>query len=164
MGGSQLAHAAPGEIRLALEPGAATLRAGSKRHYGGAGGASLSLGLTARARLALHADFKRLPNDGDRVEIGILGGSLVYCLDVLALTPFVELGVAQVHLRQPEERFPREYDGLLGLGFDANLGEYAFWGLVIRYYGYFEVPGSNYLSDAAYTTINARLGFVIGGL
>jgi hypothetical protein len=151
----------PGEIRFALEPGVSYLHNNGETHWGFAGGgASASFGITDR--LALTGFFNRewIPSNTPDLTATAYGfGGKAY-LDVLWLTPFIELGLASVYLK-PTNGTPYgpTWDVFLGAGVDVRFTRWLFGGIVFRY---FAVGGTDVWSNPAYSTINARLGFIFG--
>jgi hypothetical protein len=152
----------PGNLRIAFEPGASYLHANGTTTWAyRGGGGNISLNLTDR--FGVTGFFRQESNvarDPDQTQrIWGIGGKAD--IDVLWLTPFLELGLASVYLK-PTSGAPYgpTLDVFLGAGVDVSFTRWLFGGIVFRY---FAVGGTDVWSNPAYSTINARLGFIIGG-
>lgn len=152
---------APGNLRIAIEPGVSYLHAQGVTTWGFGGGANVSFNLTDR--LGLTSFFHHESNVAADPDLTItnwgLGGKAT--IDVVWLTPFLELGLASVYFNPSNgTRNGPTLDVFLGAGVDVSFTRWLFGGIVFRY---FAVGGTDVWSNPAYSTINARLGFIIGG-
>ncbi len=152
----------PGPLRLALEPGVSYLHEGGITTWSFKGG-GISGAFNLTDRLALTGFFHGQQNDAHDPDLTIydygFGGRAD--IDVFWLTPFLELGFASVYWNATSEAsYGPTLDIVLGAGVDVSFTRWLFGGIVFRYYA---IGGTDVWSNPAYSTINARLGFIIGG-
>lgn len=159
-------------LQLALEPGISNLKEADVTNWSFVGGGiNPSFGVTDRVHITGLFDRKEFTTRDPTLAAQIFAIGLRYDVDVFWLTPFLELGLANVYLRAAnggEYRSSGDLTGLnimpwwdlyFGIGADVRFSRWMFGGIVFRY---FAVGGTDVLSDPAYSTINARLGFMIG--
>ena len=161
------AAAATGELRLAVEPGISTLKLQSstqpaERVWGALGAVSAAIGLTDLVWLQIHADRKSSLSHKPRLATNAWGATLVYNIDLLRVTPFVELGVGRVHF-SPAKGIPLEQADstlipILGAGFDVSVADVVCVGAVARYHALFD---SGLLDNPAFFTLHGRLGVIL---
>ncbi len=156
------AHAGLGDLRLALEGGVAGLHEGGVTNWAPlGGGGSIAVGLIERLQLTANYDHKEFVNRDPTLMARALGVGGRYDIDVLWLTPFLELGVGNVYLRAANGgTYGPTWDLFFGIGADVRITRWFFAGIVFRYYS---VGGTDLFTNPAYSTINARLGFMLGG-
>jgi hypothetical protein len=149
------ASARRGDVRLAIEPGLASLvLEGAQRSWGGLGGASLQVGIGDLVGIEAHIEDKRFP--GPQVRAVAWDLAVVYALDILAVSPTFAIGLAQTRLSGGAS--DRDTVALLGVGLDVRLGRWLTAGAVFRYYPLFDSG----LTNPAYSSLNARLGIIFG--
>ncbi|HSI03097.1 MAG: hypothetical protein ACAI38_06790 [Myxococcota bacterium] len=155
------AHAGFADLRLALEPGIASLHEGGVTNWAPlGGGGSVSIGLIERLQVTANFDRKEFTNREPTLAARAIGAGVRYDIDVLWLTPFLELGFGNVYLRAANGgTYGPTWDLFFGIGADVRITRWLFGGIVFRYYS---VGGTDLFTNPAYSTINARLGFMIG--
>lgn len=156
------ASAEPLAVSFALEPGVSSLHEPGATHLTVAGGgASLAVGLIERLHLLATFDRKEFLNRDPTLAARTIGIGGRYDIDVLWLTPFLELGYANVYLKAANNggSYGPSWDLFFGIGADVRITRWLFSGIVFRYYA---VNGTDLFSNPAYATISARLGFKIG--
>ncbi|MEK7703757.1 MAG: outer membrane beta-barrel protein [Myxococcota bacterium] len=155
-------HGAPLDLRLGVEGGLATLAdpAGG-RNWGQFGALHAALGITDRLGLQVLNDHKRFAATSAPDRVDTLGLALVYNIDVARVTPFVELGMAQVRLRwitPAQETTWSSTVASTGAGFDYAITQRLLLGAVVRYYALFD---SALFDRPGYTTLQARLSVLL---
>ncbi len=131
------AAAAPWSVRLSLEPGVSRLRPPQARegNLGSSRGAALALGVTDLAWIQLLVDQGDLGAPARTSRYDAWAGSVLYTMDVLPVTPFVELGVGRLSFRGVESA---EVLPVLGIGVDWRVLSWLELGAVARYWPAFE--------------------------
>lgn len=155
------AHAGLGDLRLALEPGISSLHeAGVTNWAMVGGGGSVAVGVFERLQLTANFDRKEFTNREPTLAARAIGVGGRYDIDVFWLTPFLELGLGNVYLKAANGgTYGPTWDLFFGIGADVRITRWLFGGIVFRYYS---VAGTDLFTNPAYSTINARLGFMIG--
>jgi hypothetical protein len=151
------------DLQLALEPGVASLKEQGATNWGLVGG-GVSGAFFLNDRLSIIAVFDRqqFTSRDPQLAAQAIGGGGKFSLDISVVTPFLELGYANVYLRAANGgRYGPRWDPFLGAGADVRFTRWLFGGLVFRY---FAVGGTDLLTNPAYATISVRIGFVIGAL
>lgn len=153
------ARADLGDLKLALEAGVSYLHEGGETNWAPiGGGAALNIGLIERLSLQVNYDRKEFINREPTLAAQAIGVGGRYDIDVLWLTPFLELGLGNVYLRAANGgTYGPTWDLFFGIGADVRFTRWLFGGLVFRYYS---VGGTDLFTNPAYATINARLGFM----
>ncbi len=95
-------------------------------------------------------------------RVSAWAGSLLYTIDVLDVTPFVELGLGRALLEvgTPIGRFTlAETTPVLGAGVDVELASWLWLGGAARYY---PVLGTALFDSPGFSTFTARLSICTG--
>jgi hypothetical protein len=159
--GARAAQAEQYDLQVVLEPGVSTLHESGVSNWGPLGG-GVSAGFSLNDRLSLIAlyDRSQYVDRDPSLSAQAIGAGGKFSLDLSVVTPFLELGYANVYLKAANGgRYGPHWDPFLGAGADVRFTRWLFGGLVFRYFG---VGGTDLLTDPAYATINARIGFVLG--
>ena len=154
------AQAGLGTVRLALEPSLAIIQTQSRPHtFGFGGGGSAEIGLGDELGVPVFGNWQTFPDRAPDLKTSAYGATLLYRLDTWKVTPYIELGGAQVTVT-PERRVPppSELVPVLGLGFDVTPFDWLLWGVVMRYYPLF---ATDLLSAPAFATLHVRIGVVL---
>jgi hypothetical protein len=157
------ASAKPWSLRFALEPGLSRLHppqpAESRR--GLTQGATLALGVADLVWVQLLVERTDLGDEALPRRLDAWAGSVLYTIDVLPVTPFVEVGVGQVRFSRAPQWFSRtEMVPVLGLGIDVPVFGGLGLGMVARYK---PVLDTAVLDSPGLATWSIRLSGVIGG-
>ncbi len=151
-----VANARPLSLRLSLEPGVSALTVPAGTSHTLAGGATLALGITDLAWMQLRVSDTPLHLNGPHVRATTWVGSLLYTIDLLSVTPFVELGIGWVRLRGSDGG--AELAPELGVGVDKQLLPWVSAGVVVRYTA---LVGSTLLDAPASALLQARLSVLL---
>ena len=156
------ARADPLELRLAIEPGFATLRPiGEPSTHGPLAGLSASIGVARQLWLEAYADTALMPGHHPALSVTTAGGSLRYDIDWSTVAPYVALGLSRVRIDAERGELPTPETVLaFAAGFDVVSFGWLLWGAVMRYY---PILGTDLFGSPGYVTVNGRVGIAYQG-
>ena len=154
------AQAALGTLRLALEPSLTMIQTPSRaRTFGFGGGGAMEIGLGDELGATVFGNWQRFPDRSQDLNTTAYGATLLYRLDSWWVSPYAEVGAAQVTVTPGGRALPlTELVPILGLGFDVTPFDWLLWGVVMRYYPLF---ATDLLSAPAFATLHVRIGVVL---
>jgi hypothetical protein len=152
-------RAESGVVRLAFEPGVASLSGREEqRSWGALGGFSAALGLGDILWLQVHVDRKIFFDSAPAYEVAAWGAGILYEFDLGAVRPFVEVGLAGVSQMFDARRSPPpQAVPELGAGVTVTLGRWLWLGAVFRYYAFLESDRGTNIGPG-YTVANGQIG------
>jgi hypothetical protein len=148
-----------GRLRLAIEAGAGAIKPPvEQRYWGGGGGLLVGLALSRQGWVQVHVARAAIRAREPRLDATLATASLVWGLDILAVNPYIGLGISITDVSTADWGTLRYVTPSMELGVDVSAFDWLLYGIAVRYYPLFE---SDLLGSPAFATVNARIGVTI---